>query len=111
MSPHPRCLGRAAVPAAWRVDWRSVPLLNLAATRTHAWLTALPLPRARNELDGMPAKPAALPGTAPGHSRVSRGRKACFLAQPPLTAGGWNLDTCVVQDRFWSRTRMAEIKQ
>jgi hypothetical protein len=111
MSPHTRCLCRAAVPASWRVDGRSVPLLTLAATRPHAWLTVLPLPRARNERDGMPAKPAALTGTAPGHSRVSRWRKACFLAQPPLTAGGWNLDKCLVQDRFWSRNRMAEIKQ
>jgi len=53
MSPRTRCLCRAAVPVSWRVDWRCVPLLTLAATRTHAWLTRLPLPRAQHSRDGM----------------------------------------------------------
>jgi hypothetical protein len=57
------------------------------------------------------AEPAALTGTAPGHSLVSRWRKEPRLAQPLLPAGGWNLEKDLVQDRFWSRTRGAEIKQ
>ena len=34
-----------------------------------------------------------------------------LLARPPLTADGGNLDKCLVQDRVWSRNRVAEIKQ
>jgi hypothetical protein len=59
----------------------------------------------------MHAEPAALIGTAQGHSSVSRWCQDELLAQPPLTSGGRNLDKCVVQDRFWSRNRVAEIKQ
>lgn len=55
LSPHQRCLCRTAVPASYRVDGRAVPLLELSAPRTPAWLPVLPLPRARNELDGMRA--------------------------------------------------------
>ena len=34
-----------------------------------------------------------------------------LLARPPLTADGWNLDKCLVQDRVWSRNQVADIKQ
>jgi hypothetical protein len=46
-----------------------------------------------------------------GHRSVSRWRQEQLLAQPPLTSGGRNLNTCVVQDGFCSRNQDAEIKQ
>jgi hypothetical protein len=49
-----RCMGRAICLAACGVEWRSVPLRDVAATCTHAWLTGLPLARARPALDGRP---------------------------------------------------------
>jgi hypothetical protein len=36
MSPNQRRLCRTSIPASWRVDWRSVPRLDLAATCSHA---------------------------------------------------------------------------
>jgi hypothetical protein len=56
-------------------------------------------------------EPAVLTGTAQGHSSVSRWRQEKPLAPPPPTAGGRNLAKCVVQDRFRSPNRLAEIKQ
>jgi hypothetical protein len=52
MRPHQRCRCHTSIPASWRVDGWSVPLLDCSATCAHAWLTGLPLPRARHSLDG-----------------------------------------------------------
>jgi transposase IS116/IS110/IS902 family protein len=58
-SPHQRCMCRTAIPASPGVDWPSVPRLDLCATRTHAWRTVLPRPRARNARDGRRPGPAS----------------------------------------------------
>jgi hypothetical protein len=65
--PAPRGMGRTATPAACRVARRPVPLPDLVATYTHAWLMVLPRPRARGvDWDGIRAPPCFQ--VAPGHA-------------------------------------------